>query len=289
MSTGRAAAGDADPAAVRQAGPPVVAAVEGSAASLGAVDWAARQAGALGRILRLVHVIDWPFTGEGADSADAAALSTEVLAEAAARARTAADVPAVVTESCRGPLGPTLVALAGRSQTMVLGHRYESGFAGMVLGSVSVAVASRAPVPVVIVPEDTGGGWRTRRGSVVVGIDHPGASQAALTYAFAYAALHGCAVEAVMAVPAVPPSPEVRDPGRPRLPDLVGRVSADFPDVPWSARRQDGSPVETLAAASADAALLVVGCHTRAHRDAPVLGSVSRGAIFLTRCPVAVV
>jgi nucleotide-binding universal stress UspA family protein len=259
----------------------LVVAVDGSAASLMAIDWAAREAGSLGLVLRLVHVVGWPYVGPGADAADAAALSAEVLAEGAARARGAAGPLDVVTESCRGRLGPTLLEKSRFAHTVVLGHRDMTGFAGMVLGSVSVAVATHADGPVVVVPQAPPAALRPVRPLVVVGVDGTESSAAAVTYAFEYAARHGYGLEAVSAG-----SPASGD----DHPDRVVRdVARTVPGVPWRARRTIGAPVESLTGVAAEAALLVVGCRTRVDETSPLLGSVSRGAIFLSRCPVAVV
>lgn len=49
------------------------------------------------------------------------------------------------------------------------------------------------------------------------------------------------------------------------------------------------SEARTRTTPTAPAALLVVGCGCRSNQGSPLLTSVSRGAIFLARCPVAVV
>jgi len=262
----------------------VVVAVDGSRGSLSAVEWAACEAASLRRPLWLVNVIGWPYNGAGADVDDARTLSAEVLAEAAARARSSTDGPLDVDiESVEGPLGPVLAEISRDAHTLVLGHRDDTGFAGMVLSSHSVAVATHASGPVVVVPEAPPLAWSSARPRVVVGVDGGPACIPALRYAFEHASRHGFCLDAVIAEPAEPD-------GRRDVVAAVREVSAAVPTVPWRERHVTSSPVEALTAeAATDAALLVVGCRSRSDRSSPLLDSVSRGAIFLARCPVAVV
>jgi nucleotide-binding universal stress UspA family protein len=261
----------------------VVVAVDGSRGSIAAVDWAAREAVTLGRRLRLVHAIGWPYTTAGPGGEEATALSAEVLAEASARARSAAGGGIeVVTESVWGRLGPLLVDVSGDAHTVALGLRAGSGFAGMMLGSRAVAVATRATGPVVVVPEAWPTSLRPPRPVVVVGTDAGQSCVPAVRYAFDHAARRGYALEAVAAEPSGCPLDGA-------VTSVVQEVGAAYRGVTWGVRHAAGSPAEALTAAAADAALLVVGCRTRRDRSSPLLDSVSRGAIFLARCPVAVV
>jgi nucleotide-binding universal stress UspA family protein len=264
-------------------GAEVVAAVDGMHAGLAAVVWAADEADRLGQPLRLVHIIEWPRTTDEVEPAEAAALSTEVLAEAAAQAHSVSPSVDVVMSSRWGRLGPTLLELATQPRTLVLGHRTMTGYASMVLGSVSVAVASRAAGPVVVVPETTSAWQRTSPPLVVVGTDDSPDARRAVAYAFAYASRHRFALEVVTAERA---GPEV---AAERADPEVTSIARTHPDVAWRARRVRSTPVEALTGSAADASLLVVGGNRSCGQRSPVLGSVSRGVIFLARCPVAVV
>jgi len=261
----------------------VVVAVDGSRGSPAAVGWAACEAVSLGVPLRLVNVIGWPYAGAGAD--DARTLSSEVLAEAAACARSSVDAAlGVTTETVTGPLVPVLADLSGPAHALVLGHRGGSGFAGTVLGSRSVAVATHACGPVAVVPQWWPSQWRPAGDKVVVGVDGGPARAGALGYAFAYASRHGLEVEVVFAERGGPAQEQDA------LADAPREVARAFPGVPWLERRVTGPPVEALTAAAAtDTALLVVGCRSRMDPSSPLLGSVSRGAIFMARCTVVVV
>lgn len=265
----------------------MVVAVDGMQASIAAVEWAAREADALGLRLRLVHVIEWPYTTSAMNLAEALALSTELLAEAAARARSVSRALDVVTDSRRGRLGPTLLELAAQPHTLVLGHRTMRGYASMLLGSVSVAIAAHAAGPVVVVPESTPSWWRPSGALVVVGTDGSRDGDRGVEYAFAYADRHGFGVDVATADASWTNSDS--EYAGPEADPVVVATTAAHPHVPWQPRRLCGHPAEALAGAAAVAALLVVGGNRSRGRSSPVLGSVSRGAIFLARCPVAVV
>jgi nucleotide-binding universal stress UspA family protein len=231
-----------------------------------------------------VNVIGWPYRVMGEAGAEAATLSAEVLAEAAARAHTSSQGIAVTTESVWGSLGPVLGEEARYAHTLVLGHRGDTGFAGMVLSSRSVAVATYASGSVVVVPEQPRSAWRPADPIVVVGVDGGTSCGRTLTYAFDHAARHGYAVEVVVA------EPFESSHGREPAGESLSEVSAAFPQVPWRERHVASAPVDALTAAAAtNGALLVVGCRSRRDRSSTLLGSVSRGAIFLAHCPVAVV
>ena len=62
-----------------------------------------------------------------------------------------------------------------------------------------------------------------------------------------------------------------------------------FPEVEVRARVIEGHAIKTLAAASADAELLVVGCHGHGVLRGMVLGSVSQGLLHRASVPVAIV
>lgn len=258
-------------------------AVDGTHASLAATDWAAREAGVLRQPLRLVHVVGWPHAGDGATRDDVSELSAEVLAEAAARALGVDGRVEVVTETREGPLGPTLTRLAADPHVLVVGHRTMTGFAGMVLGSVAVGVATRAAGPVVVVPDAPDGWWRSAQPRVVIGIQGAGSTTSALAFGFGYAARHRFSVEVIVAE-AADDSVSVDRAGA-----LTEETARGYSEVTWSRRRVAGPAVGALAGAAADAALLVVGCRTRVDGESSLLDSVSRGALFLARCPVAVV
>ncbi|MCK2218312.1 universal stress protein [Actinomadura sp. ATCC 31491] len=260
----------------------VVVGVDGSGPAMAAVEWAAADAGRRGLELRVVHVCEqWPYGGAGTPCC------AEALETAAARARELAPGIEVATRRLPGNAVEALIGESASADSVVLGSRGLGGFAGMVLGSVGLAVAGHAAGPVVIVR----GPSAVRHGRVVVGHDGSGHAEAAMGYGVEQARARRVPL-LVVHVPWTPafsrygysPQQDVREaaerlePWRARHPDV------DIVDV-----RQAGHPVAVLAAAGAAADLLVVGSRGLGGFASAVLGSVSHGVLHHATCPVAVV
>ncbi|MFI7150183.1 universal stress protein [Nonomuraea sp. NPDC050022] len=82
---------------------------------------------------------------------------------------------------------------------------------------------------------------------------------------------------------------EVRGAQQQIVRDRVGMFTGGYPQVTVIEDVQPAPPVEALTDASAGADLLAVGSHGHGTVSALLLGSVSRGVLHHTRCPVAVV
>lgn len=82
-----------------------------------------------------------------------ASLSAETLKEARDRAWSSG-ARSTELESRAGEVAPTLIEIARerKAQAIVVGKRGTGRIAGLLLGSVSQALVSLAPVPVVVVP-----------------------------------------------------------------------------------------------------------------------------------------
>ncbi|PZH19784.1 stress-inducible protein [Streptomyces sp. NTH33] len=120
----------------------VTAGVDGSRAGQDAAAWAAREARRRGLPLRLLYA--------GADL---------VLERAAEELACAYPHVEVIGTRAREPAVEALLAAAAGTELLALGTRGFTGFAGFPVGSVALAVAARAPCPVVLVrsgerPED---------------------------------------------------------------------------------------------------------------------------------------
>ncbi|MEV0354150.1 universal stress protein, partial [Nonomuraea sp. NPDC050680] len=119
----------------------------------------------------------------------------------------------------------------------------------------------------------------------------------ALAYAFRQAQLRGAALRVVHAwqpvhvfASGVPyDMDDVRNAQHQIVHDRVATFTKEYPQVTVVEDVQPAQPVEVLADASARADLLVVGSHGHGTVGALLLGSVSRGVLHHTRCPVAVV
>jgi nucleotide-binding universal stress UspA family protein len=163
--------------ATHQPGRRIVVGVDGSECALQAVRWAAAEALRRRLPLRLVSAYIWP-SGRLVGDPRVAIEYRRILRDAAdeqlaAAARTAATVaPALEVEQMPvdGLAEQVLEAESVDAALVVLGDRGLGGFTGLLIGSVSVALAAHAGCPVVVIrgPEpDTAvprtGGRRCRR------------------------------------------------------------------------------------------------------------------------------
>ncbi|MEU9983119.1 universal stress protein [Streptomyces sp. NPDC050856] len=279
--------------------------VDGSAESLAAADWAAREAALRGVPLRVVHAwlwqpLDVPLVQDRqtqADSADA------VLREAERRvAGHHPDLP-VTAEVVPDTAVAALLSEAERSSMLVLGSRGHGALAGFLLGSYGQQVIAEADRPVVSVRARAGQVREPASGEVVVGQQGaPQDSDAVLGFAFEAAAARGAAVRAVRAWSL--PTVFTYSPGSMRLADEAGGLEPyerkalgqalapwrdRFPDVPVVEHVEIGSAGQVLLSVAPRAQLLVVGRRVRRSPVGTRIGSVAHAALHHAPCPVAVV
>src|SRR5262249_32024000 len=181
----------------------IVAGYDGSTASQEALDWAAWEARAQGLALTVCHV--WGRAVPGDAAADLARKYGEsVIARGVQRAQATMGAGDVRPLLVSGSPTDVLCDMSGSADMVVLGSRGRGGRAGLLLGSVSSQVAAHAPGVVVVVR----GHWRPVPGYVprlvVVGADGSGASQSAVAFAFAEAALRDVPLLAVCALADTP-------------------------------------------------------------------------------------
>jgi nucleotide-binding universal stress UspA family protein len=136
----------------------VVVGVDGSESALAAVRWAAAEAGRRRLPLRLIHVLRWPEIRHIADPGLGFHYQEMLLRVAheqvsAAIDAAAATAPGLETEQLikAGYPVSVLEAESRRAQLLVLGHRGLGGVTGLLLGSVTVALAAHAACPVVVI------------------------------------------------------------------------------------------------------------------------------------------
>jgi nucleotide-binding universal stress UspA family protein len=292
----------------------IVAGVDGSDNAWHAALWAAREAQARNLPLTLVHALHLPNgstaplepTGYAGRRQRAGAEFIEELTE-----RVHARHPGVEIKPELSPHSPThrLIKLSAPDALVVTGTRGHGGFTGLLLGSVSRALAAHANGPLVVVrgpdPEEADG-------PVVLGVGLDPAD-AAVEFAFSAARRYGTTVRAVRAWwPSAPGvglgTPEGLSMGlgvshSPYLPELqftdeqaeteaaraIERVCSRFPGVPVEIAVIEGNAVPAVCEASADARLIVVGA--RRHRGplATGAGYVVEGLLAHAPVPVAVV
>ncbi|MEV4399302.1 universal stress protein [Nonomuraea sp. NPDC049607] len=273
----------------------VVVGVDGSVPATEAVEWAAADARRRGLDLRLVHVgPQWLHEGDAGHCARA-------LEEAAGRARAVADGVKVTTEVLSGNVVEELIRESAAADALVLGSRGLGGFAGMMVGSVSLAVAGHAAGPVVVVRTAgaAGAAGASGHGTVVVGHDGSDDSRAAMEYAVEQARARHARLHVVSAwqLPVFSPyavaySGLVEDVVREEQAAARERVTPwrqANPDLVITDEQPCAHPVSALMDAAATADLVVVGSRGRGGFASAVLGSVGHGVLHHVTCPVAVV
>lgn len=263
--------------------PVVVVGVDGSTPALAAAREAAHLARRRG----------WPLLLAAAgsnDTQDGAALAD--AGDAVVRA-----CPEVAPETMVRPGSPVEVLgeAAGRDGVVVVGRRGRGALRSTLLGSTSLALASKAPCPVVVVPGDTA----RAGGTVVVGVESRTPSEV-VGFAFDEAATRGTALTAVhaweghtdlreeiTAVPADVRQRRIREEEDVLLAALEPWLEK-HPDVPVRRHVADAPTTKLLLRQAARAALVVVG---RGALDRPLgpLGSTVAALLREATCPVAVV
>ncbi|MFR9775407.1 universal stress protein [Micromonospora sp. MS34] len=284
-------------------GAPVLVGVDGSAIALDAVRSAARSAALRRRPLRIVHAFIWPLMGvpvgpdpSGPPTGGLRHQAERYVAEAVAEAgKVAPDVPVTGAVVDGAPV-PVLLDEARDAALLVLGNRGLGGFAGLLIGSVTVQVSARAQCPVLVVR-----GEPHADGPVVVGVDGSECSTEAVGFAFDEAAWRGAALVAVHAW--LHPTPVAPGDMLPLVYDLDAlaaeeeRVLAEsvagfaerYPDVSVQHRLVRGSAAGALVEESKAAQLVVVGAHGRGALAGLLLGSVSHAVLHHAHSPVVIV
>lgn len=294
---------------------PVIAGVDGSAESLAAAEWAAREAVRRDRPLRLVHAWNWqPRQTEG-EPANAARRHSarRALRQAEERIRSAVPGVHLTDEQVEGPATAALLKAAEQAELLVVGSRGLSGFTGLLVGSVAQGVAAKATCPVILVrtgeeaedehlPADDGSpSTRTGYLDVVLGIDLADACDEVIEFAFDEARLRQARLRVVYAWQ--PPSAISLGPGDIALVDdperaeewqgflsAVLKVWRDkYPETEVLETVVKGKASTALVRAASAASLVVVGRRLSERPTVPRIGPVTHAAVHHVGCPLAVV
>ncbi|OBG00773.1 hypothetical protein A5773_04400 [Mycobacterium sp. 852014-52450_SCH5900713] len=286
----------------------ILVGVDGSAAALGAVRWAARDAALRKAPLTLVHVVDAPLPGWFQVTA-----RTHFRPRHGQRARGLIKSAIKVAEESAGERGPvkidskvlcstavpTLVALSKELEMVVVGDRGHGGaLARSSLGSVSSGLVYHAHCPVAVIPDEQAQVGKAEA-PVLVGIDGSPASEAATAIAFEQASRRQVGLTALhaWADPRASTSRTVyQDASWDAQLSEEEEVLAErlagwhdlYPDVEVHRRIEIGEPVRWLLEASEKAQLLVVGSHGRGALAGRVLGSVGASVVNRAKIPVIV-
>ena len=290
---------------------PVVVGYDGTHTSREALVWALTSAEQRGLDVTVVHVLTVPTAvapGYGmtavSDPADFRPFADGLLREAVELAAQVAPGREVTTRLVTGYPASGLLSTLEEADRVVLGSRGLGTFSELLLGSVSLELASRAPCPVVVIrPRAETLPPSPDAGRVVVGVDGSEASAYALGLAFEEASLRGVGLTVLHAWSQ--PYFELPGKGGP-VPEsvLVDTFEGEelrwlseelagwqekYPDVDVRRAVRHGGAVGVIAAASAGAELVVVGSRGRGGFRTLLLGSISHGVLHHAHCPVMVV
>ncbi|MET9881835.1 universal stress protein [Streptomyces sp. NPDC006430] len=281
--------------------------LDGSAESLAAAHWAAREALLHGVPLDLVHSEEWsssrdisPVTSAEMRSQWAASLLRDTADELRER-HPGLDV---ATRSLDERPAASLAAVAASADMLVLGSRGLGTLAGFVLGSVGMAVIHMTERPVVLVRagEDAGahaqGSHRHRE--VLVGVDTDTPCDALLAFAFEEASRRSCTLRAVHSwtLPPLAGYGAAYDPrvhaqldlsARAALDDVLKPWRAAYPTVDVAAHTAVGRAAGQLLESGSEAGLIVVGRRIRRSSLGAHIGPVTHAVLHHAKAPVAVI
>ncbi|MFJ2298034.1 universal stress protein [Oerskovia paurometabola] len=284
----------------------VVVGIDGSTSSRSALIWAAHEARLRDVGLLVVHSrfrpsYDVVFAGgfylppigeEGDEIAETLRVAVELVEQV--------EPDLEVQASARS--GPAALALLDAASEgaglVVVGSRGLGAFGSLFLGSVSVHLAARSPVPVVVVPAETA---FSTAGPVVVGVDGSAHAQVAVLEAAGEAVRRRAPLDIVasFSVPAdllVTPLAASRDEFRHAFQtqaqqnaDAAARTASTVGEsLIVRTHVTDGPPAREIARVARAASLVVVGSRGHGEIAGPVLGSVSQSLLRHATWPVLV-
>ncbi|WP_416485440.1 universal stress protein [Streptomyces sp. CL12] len=281
--------------------------VDGSPQSVAAAHWAAQEAVRRGAELVVVHA--WVTQVRSAPLATRD--STErgwaerVLREAVDSVRAAHPTLAVTGRLIAESPVPALLSVAAETDTLVVGTLGLGRAAGVLVGSVSLRVAGRAPCPVVLVRAGRSAADEhlpTAPGlapdeipsipyrAVVLGLDVDSACDEPIGFAFEAARrrrteLRVCHVHE----PDGGAGPERAAAAEHAVLALLRPWHEKYPDVSVATTVTEGRAGDELVRATDGAGLVVVGRRISGSRLGERLGQVAHAVVQHAECPVAVV
>jgi nucleotide-binding universal stress UspA family protein len=284
----------------------VVVGVDGSTSALRAVRWGAAEAARRQAALRLVAAFGWmvhhlparPRIEDGYRET-LLARAREQLAEAGRVAEREGAGIEIETQLIEGSPMQVLGSEADRAQLLVLGDRGLTRVEGLLVGSVTIGLATHAACPVVVVRGEERDPSEAASLPVLVAVDGSSTSDAAIAFAFEAAAAREVSLVALHTW-----SDNMFDPSlagvvadwdvveraeRRVLSERVGGWTEKFPDTSVELIVRRDQPAHSLLAQAAEAQLVVVGSRGHGQFVGMVLGSVSNALVHRAPCPVAVV
>lgn len=276
----------------------VVVGIDGSAASRAALEWAMQHTEArTDAELVLVHA--WLASGTSGvmhiDDLDAQrAAGQRILRDAERRARSSGRA-AVAVHLEHGAAARAILDNARDTDLIVVGSRSRGALGGLLLGSVSREVVTRAASPVAVINH----AW-SADGPIVVGVDDSTEARAALRWAAGHARRHGLPLKVVHAFQAhhlagllgiakLQPDNAWRAEAARALVQLVREELGQLDGISLETVATQAGPAAGLLGAAAGASLVVLGTRGRGGAASVLLGSVSAEVLKKSRSPVVVI
>ncbi|MEU6379786.1 universal stress protein [Streptomyces sp. NPDC046909] len=287
---------------------PLVVGVDGSESSLAATDWAADEAARHGLPLRLVYASLWERYEGAAPSADPddpeytseRMREDTILGAAEERARRHSPGLKISAEVVPEEAVSALLREGHNASALITGSRGRGELAGLLLGSVGLAVAARAHCPVIVVRGDTAGLAGTHE-RILLGAGEPSSGGEAVRFAFREAEARGCTLDVVRTwrcpahetadhpLLAGDPAHYHEEQASELLEALLDEPMADHPKVRVRRATVEGPARKVLLNRSAAADLVIVGARRRHGHTGLQLGRVAHALLHHADCPVAVV
>ncbi|WP_181359204.1 universal stress protein [Streptomyces sporangiiformans] len=297
---------------------PLVVGADGSESSLQAVDWAVDEAARHGLPLRLVHASLWE-RYEGAGLADEPGgppergRAEEVVHGAAERVRRRDPHVKCSTDVWPDDAETALLRESRNATALVVGHRGRGQVAEMLLGSVGLAMATRADCPVIVV-RGTAESRAGEHGRIVLGVGEATSEEtrgsagpkaeagtASVRFAFREAGARRSVLVAVrswrrpahrtMDHPLLTgePAHQHEDHAAELLDEALRVLEREHPGIEVHRTLVEGPARKVLLDLATDADLLVVGSRRQPGHVGDQLGRVPHTLLHHADCPVAVV
>ncbi|MGH6657778.1 MAG: universal stress protein, partial [Actinocrinis sp.] len=275
----------------------IVAGVDSSDNAARAASWAAGQAIDLAIPLLLVHALDLGATSVYSTAAGYVAARREsgarLLGDLGARLRDRFPGLLLETELSDIDAAQTLIALSEQAALTVTGTRGHGGFAGLLLGSVSLKLAAHSHGPAIVVRGEEPG---EPLNEIVLGVQ-PEEHDAPIRFAFDTAARFGATLHVVRAwwPPAfyggyyVDDTDMTADSQETEALTLIKGVREEYPQVRVTVESMRGNAVPMLIEAARGSRLLVIGAHRHRSPLSVGAGYVVQGLLSHSPTPVAVI
>ena len=278
----------------------VVVGYDASATSEVALAWGAKEAGAAGRPLHLVHTV--LFSDGLGTPLDLDLEHDEVVIAGAERAQRLVSGLEVTSETRPGGAAARLVELSSHADVVVVGgHGHHLG-RSVLVGATAPQVAAHSRCPVVVVHDDQQTSQDANPGGqVTVGVDGSESSTGAVEFAFARASRLGLGLAAVgcwwwqesgtymAGTEEFGWDSSIRDRELRQISEQLAGWCEKYPDVEVTTSLAHGSPVDVLVEQAHRSELLVLGTRGRGGFAGLLLGSVSLRVLTAARRPVAIV